>query len=222
MERIGLDLSGPYPVSKQGNRYLMVVSCYFTKWVEAIPIKNREATTIAEELVNKFISVHGVPLEIHTDMGSSFESEFFQEVCRLLGTHKTRTTVRRPQSDGMVDRLNRTTQNVIAFYISDKQDDWDEHIPLLMLAYRSSVHETLGVSPAKMVFGGDLNLPIDLALGRPVRDETLCSTDHAYQLEQRLLDIYEHARKHFKIASASMKRQYDIKNHKEYEVGYAV
>ena len=70
MERIGLDHSGQYPVSKQGNRYLMVVSCYFTKWVEAIPIKNQEATTIAEELVNKFISVHGVPLQIHTDMGS--------------------------------------------------------------------------------------------------------------------------------------------------------
>ena len=120
-------------------------------------------------------------------------------------------------------RLNRTIQNMIASYISDKQDDLDEHIPLLMLAYRSSVHETLGVSPAKMVFGRDLNLPIDLALARPVRDEVLCSTDHAYQLEQRLLDIHEHARKHLKIASDSMKRQYDIKtNHKEHEVGDAV
>ena len=85
----------------------------------------------------------------------------------------------------MVERLNRTIQNMIASYISDKSDDWDEHIPLLMLAYRSAVHETLGVSPAKMFFCRDLNLPIDLALGRPVRDETLCSTDHAYQLEQK-------------------------------------
>ena len=69
-----------------------------------------------------------------------------------FGINKTRTTPRRPQSDGMVERANRTIQNLIASYISDKQDDWDEHIPLLMLAYRSSFHETTGVSPAAMVF----------------------------------------------------------------------
>ena len=93
----------------------------------------------------------------------------------------------------------------IASYISDKQDDWDEHIPLLMLAYRSSIHETLGVSPAMMMFGRDLTLPIDLALSRPVKDERVCATEHAYQLEQRLIEIHEFARKHLSIASDSMK-----------------
>lgn len=95
--------------------------------------------------------------------------------------------------------------------------------PLLLLAYRSSVHETLGVSPARMIFGRDLTLPIDLAMGRPVREEKHCVTDYAYELEQRLLDIHEYARKHLKIASDSMKRQYDVKtNHINYNIGDAV
>ena len=223
MERIALDLSGPYPVSRKGNKYLLVVSCYFSKWLEAIPLKNQETTTIAEALVNKFISVHGVPLQIHADRGTNFEAKVFQEVCQLLGIDKTRTTIRRPQSDGMVERANRTMQNMIASYISDKQNDWDEHLPLLLLAYRSSVHETLGVSPARMIFGRDLTLPIDLAMGRPVREEKHCVTDYAYELEQRLLDIHEYARKHLKIASDSMKRQYDVKtNHINYNIGDAV
>ena len=223
MERIALDLSGPYPVSRKGNKYLLVVSCYFSKWLEAIPLKNQETTTIAEALVNKFISVHGVPLQIHADRGSNFEAKVFQEVCQLLGIDKTRTTIRRPQSDGMVERANRTMQNMIASYISDKQNDWDEHLPLLLLAYRSSVHETLGVSPARMIFGRDLTLPIDLAIGRPVREEKHCVTDYAYELEQRLLDIHEYARKHLKIASDSMKRQYDVKtNHINYNIGNVV
>ena len=77
-------------------------------------------------------------------MATNFESKVFQEVCKLLVIDKTRTTPRRPQSGGIVERANRTIQSMIASYISVKQDDWDEHIPLFMLAYRSSVHETLG------------------------------------------------------------------------------
>ena len=89
-----------------------------------------------------------------------------------------------------------------------------------MLAYRSSVHKTLGVSPAMMTFGRDLTLPIDSALGRPVKEQTICATDHAYQLEQKLLEIHEFARKLLSIASDSMKRRYDLKtNYKAYKVG---
>ena len=102
MERIGLDICGPFPVSKKGHRYLMVVSCYFTKWIDAIPLKSHDAKYVATKLVNRFISIYGVPLQLHTDFGSNFESKVFQEVCKLLDNDKTQTTVRRPQSDGMV------------------------------------------------------------------------------------------------------------------------
>ena len=102
---------------------------------------------------------------------------------------------------------------MIASYISENQDDLDEHLLLLMMAYRSSIHETTGVSPAMMMFGRDLTLPIDMALGRPIREDMLCATDHAYQLEQRLLDIHDFARRHVNISSESMKRRYDIKTH---------
>ena len=112
MERIGLDICGPYPVSKKGHRYLMVVSCYFTKWVDAIPLESQEAKYVTSKLVNRFISIFGVPLQLHTDLGSNFESKVFQELCKLLGINKTRTTVRRPQSDGMAERAKR----LIALY----------------------------------------------------------------------------------------------------------
>ena len=162
-------------------------------------------------------------MQLHTDLGSNFESKVFKEVCKLLGIDKTRTTVRRPQSDGMVERANRSIQNMMSSYISDKQDDWDEHLPLLMLAYRSSVHESTGVSPALMMFGRELTLPVDMTLGRPIREDRLCATEHAYQLEEKLLDIHDFARKHLNISSESMKRRYDIKAHKvSYKVGDAV
>ena len=118
--------------------------------------------------MNTFISIFGVPLQLHIDLGSNFESSVFQEVCKLLGIDKTRTTVRRPQSDGMVETANRSMQNRISSYISDKQDGWDEHIPLLMLAYRSSSHETTGVAPAMLMFGRESTLPVDMTFGRRI------------------------------------------------------
>ena len=62
-----------------------------------------------------------------------------------------------------------------------------------------------------------------MTLGRPIRDERLLSTDHAYQLEQRLLDIHDFARNHLKISSKSMKKRYDVRMHKNpYKIGDAV
>lgn len=76
MERIALDLNGYYPVSKRGNKYMLVISCYFCKWLEAITLQNQETNTVAEAPVNQFILVHGVPLQIHTDGGLTLRQRF--------------------------------------------------------------------------------------------------------------------------------------------------
>ena len=77
MKRIGLVICGSFPVLKKGHGYLMVVSCYFTKWIDAIPFKSQEAKYVASKLVNIFISIFGVPLQLHTDLCSNFESLVF-------------------------------------------------------------------------------------------------------------------------------------------------
>lgn len=167
LERIAVDILGPLPRTNKGNRYLLVVGDYFSKWSEAIPIKDQEAIAVANKLVDRVISILGVPMEIHSDQGSNFESQVFKEMCKLLGLHKTRTTSLRPQSDGMVDKFNATIENMLASFVFENQKDWDEHIFLLMMAYRSAVHETTKVSPYEMMFGRTINLPIDLVIGHP-------------------------------------------------------
>ena len=101
LERVGLDILGPLPESSLGNKYILVVSDCFTKWVEAYPILNQETVTIANVLVNEFISRFQVPLLLHSDQGSQFESSLFQELCSLLDIDKTRITAYHPQSDGL-------------------------------------------------------------------------------------------------------------------------
>ena len=219
LERCSLDIMGPLPSSNNA-RYLLLVSCYFTKWLMVIPLETIDAKTVATKLIERFVSVSGVPVTLHSDQGSNFQSNVFQEVCSILGIEKTRTTPGRPQSDGMIERACRSVQSMLAAYVSQNQRDWATYIPLIVLAYNSSVHDTTRCTPASLMLGRQLRLPIDLALGTPETRPSTSETDYAYCLEQQLLRIHEIARKHIKLSSEGMKRYYDRNaNFKEYAVG---
>ncbi|XP_050710863.1 protein NYNRIN-like isoform X1 [Eriocheir sinensis] len=166
MERVAVDIAGPLPLTTNGNRYICVTMDYFTKWPEAYAIPDQEATTIAKVLVVEFCRF-GVPNELHSDQGRNFESTVLAECCKLLGIKKTRTTPLHPQSDGMVERFNWTLGQELAKQCNNDQSSWDQKLPALLMAYRSAAHETTGYSPAKLMFGRELRLPVDLLTGRP-------------------------------------------------------
>ena len=221
LERIALDIMGPLPSTNHSkHRYILLVCDYFTKWLVAVPLVTIDAKTVASKLIDKFISVLGVPSELHSDQGSNFESCVFREVCELLGIRKTRTTPGRPQSDGMVERTCRSIQAMMSSYVSQNQKDWDVYLPLLVLAYNSSLHDTTKCTPSKMMLGRELRLPIDLALGIPEKRISQCESDYAYQLERQLVQTHDFARKHMQISSDGMKRHYDRSScFKEFSVG---
>ena len=162
MERVEMNIPGPLPVSNRGNKYILVVGDYFSKWTEGYAIPNQEAATVAIVFVEEFVCRYGVPLQVHTDEGRNFEAELFQQMGKHLGADKTRTTAFHPQSDGMIERLNRTMEDLLAKTVSDNQKDWDECLPFVMMAYRSSTHESTGFSPTELMMGREVSLPIDL------------------------------------------------------------
>ena len=130
---------GVMPTTESGNKYILVVGDYFTKWKEVFAIPNQEAKTVAEKLVKEVISRYEAPERIHSDQGKNFESQLFQEMCLLFKMDKTRTSPYQPESDGKVKRMNHTLQDMLAKYVADHQHNWDEHLSLVMMAYRSSV-----------------------------------------------------------------------------------
>ncbi|GFS66238.1 retrovirus-related Pol polyprotein from transposon 412 [Trichonephila clavipes] len=106
-ERIAFDTLGLLPRSSDGNNNILVMMYYFTKCPEAFPISDQEASTVAEVLVQHWISRYGVPLQLHFDQGKNFDSAVCKGLCEILSIDKTRTTALHPQSDGMVERFNR-------------------------------------------------------------------------------------------------------------------
>jgi len=113
MQCVAMDILGPLSVTTRGNRYILVIADYFTKWVEAFPMPNMEATTVAQLFVSQFICRFGTLEFLHTDQGRNFESAIIKESCKLLGITKTRTSPYHPQSDGLVERFNRVVYQPI-------------------------------------------------------------------------------------------------------------
>lgn len=103
MECLAMDILGLLLLNPRGNKFILVVTDYFTKWTESYPILNQEASTVAEKLVGEFICRFGVPREIHSDPGTNCECKVMSEVCKLLDIEKMRTTPQQPQSDGQVE-----------------------------------------------------------------------------------------------------------------------
>ena len=108
IERVSVDILGPLPETQAGNKYILVLGDHFTKWMEAYLIPDHTADTVATYLVIEFICRFGIPLLIHTDQGRELESALFQQMCKILKINKTRKSILRPKSDGMVERFNRT------------------------------------------------------------------------------------------------------------------
>ena len=158
--------------------------------------------------MNEVISRFGAPERIHTDQGRNFEAQLFKEMCNLFSIEKTRTTPYHPQSDGMVERMNRTIQDMLAKYVAEHQRDWDVHLPMVMMAYRSSVHSSTQYTPHYLLFGHEVRLPLDVMYGREPHQPEAAS-EYARNLRSTLEEAHERAREHLKTAQRRQKDYYD-------------
>ena len=209
---IGLDFLGPLPLSN-GNKYIMLIGDHFTKWYEAIPLPNQKAETTADALLNNWISRFGCPHSIHTDQGKNFESHLFQDLMRRLQINKTRTTAFHPQSNSVIERMNRTLLNMLSKCIDHNQTNWSTMLPFVMMAYRSSVHESTGFTPHYLVFGNEMSLPLDLMYTPPLQREPIPLTKYVIERQEALRKSFELARQHMSTQQIRRNSLYNNKAH---------
>ncbi|KAJ8369382.1 hypothetical protein SKAU_G00094100 [Synaphobranchus kaupii] len=190
MEHIALDIMGPLNKTERNNNcYVLVIQDYFTKWVEAFPLPNERAVTVAEVLASEWMCRYGAPQTLHSDQGRNFESEVFQKMCTLFGIKKTHTTPFRPQSDGQVERFNATLQKILATTAEQCHWDWDLMIPYAVMAYRATKHSATGFTPNFMMFGREVSEPVDLVAGLPLDTDTAPSAPEYVQHTRERLEL---------------------------------
>lgn len=222
MEEIALDLMGPFPESSTGNKYVLVVVDSFSKWMEAYPLPNIEAKTVAERFVLEFVARFGVPYRIKTDRGRQFECELFSELCTLLEVDRKTSTPFHPQGNSRVERMVKVVGNLIAVFCQNYQE-WDKHLPLLTLAYRSTTHEVTGFTPNYVMTGREISLPLDVMMGAMPDEARRQVPQYVAEMKERLETCFSEVRTHLKAYGERQQRYYNLKIHEqEFQPGDAV
>ena len=210
-EKLSWDIMGPLPPTANGNKYIVVVTDLFSKWVEAFPVKSTDTETLARLLVDEVVCRYGTPLYLHSDQGANLTSKLMESVCNLLGIEQTRTSSYHPQGNGQVKRFNCTLEAMLAKVISDHQLDWDTHLPRVLFAYRTAIHETTGFTPFHIMFGRSPVLPIEAFLDFTQQRCDAVTTIPSFlnEVHQSLHKAYSSARTRISLAHKQNKERYD-------------
>ena len=195
---------GPLLETPRANKHLLVVMDHFTKWCEVFPTTDQTAQTVAEILVSRVFSRFGPPAVLHSDQGRNFESTLMKEICNLMGIHKSRTTAYHPQCDGLVERQNRTFQDMLSVFVSQNRDDLDLWVDIAVYAYNTSSHESTGYSPYELVSGRVARTPIEMDLGIPHK-YLARQTEYSETVRQHLHSVQTLARERLEHSRINQK-----------------
>eukprot|EP00820_Chromera_velia_P026003 Cvel_1687.t2-p1 / transcript=Cvel_1687.t2 / gene=Cvel_1687 / organism=Chromera_velia_CCMP2878 / gene_product=Retrovirus-related Pol polyprotein from transposon, putative / transcript_product=Retrovirus-related Pol polyprotein from transposon, putative / location=Cvel_scaffold60:134955-138176(-) / protein_length=1074 / sequence_SO=supercontig / SO=protein_coding / is_pseudo=false len=145
---LGIDVSGPFPTSRRGNRFVLVVTDHFSKNVEAFARPEMTATVVAQILVDKIFCRYG-PFEVLlSDRGINFRSELVSEVLRILKINHKLTSGYHPQCNGLTERYNQTWEQGVGKQLKAKNFlDWDLYLQPFNFSYRTTPHAETRLTP---------------------------------------------------------------------------
>ena len=158
LESFSIDILGPLTKTKKGNRFLFVITDRFTKLTQVIPLRRIDGYTVAVAFVEAWIMKYGPPKTLISDNGKQFAAKFFQALCSVLGLSNIFTSLYHPQTNGQVERYNRTILAILRNYVNEHQDDWNRYATALTYAYNNHVHRSTGTTPFSLVLCGSLAL----------------------------------------------------------------
>lgn len=146
-----LDLLGPLPVTSYGNRHLFVMVDRFTKLTRVVPLSSDDSDTVVSAFLDTWVASYGPPETLLTDNGPQLMAVHFRGVCGMLGIKHVISTTYHPQTQGQVERYNRTIVAQLRIYVEDHQDRWDELVSVLTVAYNTRPQQSTGVAPFEFV-----------------------------------------------------------------------
>jgi hypothetical protein len=179
-----MDIVRPLPKTERGNTHIIVATEYLTKWPEARPIPNAKASSVVSFFYEDIICRHGCPKEILTDRGTHFVNEMLNSLCNELGVKHRLSTAYHPQTNGLVERFNRTLCEALAKFSNENKDNWDLYISSVLFAYRTKRHNTTRHEPFYLMYGREAVLPIEFSI--KMAQAELHNTDAQEDLMHRI------------------------------------
>uniref|UniRef100_A0A2N9H5W3 RNA-directed DNA polymerase n=1 Tax=Fagus sylvatica TaxID=28930 RepID=A0A2N9H5W3_FAGSY len=149
----GLDLIGPINPASGGYIWILVATEYFTKWVEAIPLRKATGAAVANFIREHIITRFGIPYKLISDNGTPFINKDVREVLEHYRVKHRRSTPYYPQGNGQAEATNRMLLRILSKMVFDYGNDWKAHLADVLWAYRSSPKTATGFTPFSLVYG---------------------------------------------------------------------
>ena len=182
-----IDLVRPLTPSSRGNKWILCMMDKFTKK------RTATASTVARQFLSLIVIRHGIPFIVQSDRRRQFTSQVFAELSRLLEVKQNLSCSYCPESNGLVERWNRTMAGMLRQYVSKNQQDWCQYFNMVMMAYCTSLHSSTGYTPFELQHGQQARLPTHLLAPNVDRAYT-SETEFVNALHNKLMRAYDAAR----------------------------
>lgn len=155
-----IDLFGPLPETKDGNRWIFIIEDVCSRWVELFALKAATSAECAKILINEIYFRFGTSRRVISDNGVQWISDVMQQVCHTMGIAQDLTPLYHPQSNP-IERKNRDLKPQLAILVGRDHTSWDTHLAAIRFAMNSAVTASTGFTPAYLTFGRELRAPCD-------------------------------------------------------------
>ena len=162
LDLIATDIMGPLPQTEKGNKYIILFMDHFSRWIEAIAAKSTDSKTLANKFIKHIICKHGTPKQLLSDCGSNYTSILLKDVMETLQVQHLKTATYHHQSNGMVEHMAKTLESMLAMYVNYHQSDWDTLLPYTAFTYNTTINDTTGQIPFKVIYGREPSFPDDI------------------------------------------------------------
>ncbi|KAK1694107.1 hypothetical protein QYE76_010804 [Lolium multiflorum] len=222
----GMDMIGKiHPASSKKHEFILAITDYFTKWVEAVPMKKVKSEDVIKFVKEHVIHRFGIPQTITTDGGSVFVSKEFRGFCDDMGIKLIRSSPYYAQANGQAEASNQSLIKLIKRKIEENPRDWHEKLSEALWAYRMSCHGAIKTSPYQLVYGQEAVLPWEITAGsrRVTFQDDLTADEYATLMSDTIEDATElrlWSLEKIKENKARVARAYNKKvRPKEFQVG---
>jgi hypothetical protein len=210
LETVSTDIAGPFPITKRGNKWILVIIDAFTRYADIIAMPDARAETVARVLVEEWITRYGISVNLLSDQGANYMSEVLKKVNNMFEIKHKRTTPYHPATNGLSERLIKTVKFCLASVVDTEQVLWDTYLCFIRMVINQSWHASTNASPAKLFFGREMMTPTKLLLPKaPVTP--LGEGEYPEMLQNRMQYIWQKAREYMAISKEAQKHYYDRK-----------
>ena len=213
MQFLSLDI-GYLPKDASGYQYILLIGDVFSKYIDAIPLKDQTAPTIVSKLQTKWVYVHGTPFYLLTDQGSNVDGQVMHDVCVSLGIEKRRSSAYHSQGNGFAERNIRTVKDMLRSVLLHRhlsQSRWREILPKLLFALNASESKATRCTPFEVVYGRPAVLPQDIIFNvlQPDPHDALSAASYKEEITSELQDIFDQIVKTLQLSKTKMQQRYN-------------